>query len=208
MNKSVLTRVRKTNFKKSILNLIYVLLLNFPLVLLLYSMLTDDIEVSMVFLTIFFGIFAILADIVFYKTIKLVIYPEKSDIFKKYGNVDKIQKIIDEINTTKIYEDKNLIISENYICDRNDIEKIVKCSDILGIYKEIHKVNYIIDCYKIIIIDKYGQETSYAYKPSDDQLCNQLLHLLSFKCKNAKLGYTQDVLNYVKNNKISLPKKR
>jgi len=205
MNYNVLERIRKTNLKNALFSLIYVLIFNVPLVLFIYALFTQSIEASMIFVVIIFGLIAIPIDINFYNMVKLVIYPEKSDLFKKYGSVEKIQAILNEINNTKIYEDKHLILSENYICDTKDLEKIVKCVDVLGVHKLVHKTNFVIDYYKIIIIDKYGHETSYVYKPSEEKLCNQLLSLIGAKCKNAELGYTKDEWDHINNNKIDLP---
>lgn len=205
MNYNVLERIRQTNLKNALFSLIYVLMFNVPLVLFIYALFTQSIEASMIFVVIIFGLIAIPIDISFYNMVKLVIFPEKSDIFKKYGSVEKIQEILNEINNTKIYEDKHLIVSENYICDTKDLEKIVKCVDVLGVHKLVHKTNFVIDYYKIIITDKYGHETSYICKPSEEKLCNQLLSLIGAKCKNAELGYTKDEWDHINNNKIDLP---
>ncbi|MGN0974154.1 MAG: hypothetical protein ACI4OT_05365 [Bacilli bacterium] len=205
MNYNVLERIRKNNLKNALLSLIYVLIFNIPLILFICALFTQSIESSMIFVVIIFGLFAIPIDISFYNIVKLVIFPEKSDIFKKYGSVEKIQGILNEINNTKIYEDKHLIISENYICDTEDLEKIVKCVDVLGVHKLVHKTNFVIDYYKIIITDKYGHETSYVYKSSEEKLCNKLLSLIGSKCKNAELGYTKDEWDHINNNKIDLP---
>lgn len=200
----VLERIRKTNLKNALFSLIYVLIFNVLLILFVYILLTQSIDTSIIFIVIIFGLVAIPIDISFCNMIKLVMFPEKSDIFKKYGSIDKIQEILNEINKTKIYEDKHLIVSENYICDTKDLEKIVKCVDVLGVHKLVHKTNFVIDYYKIIITDKYGHETSYVYKPSEENLCNQLLSLIGSKCKNAELGYTKDEWDHINNNKIDL----
>lgn len=201
----VLNEIRKTNLKNALKSLIYVLLINVPLICVIFAIINEGFEGSMLFIVLLFGLIAIPIDISFIKMLTLVIKPEKSDIFKKYGGIDKIQKIIDEIEKTKEYEDKNLIISKNYICDRKDLEKIVKCSDVLGVHKLVHKTNFVIDYYKIIITDKYGHETSYVYYRDQDKLCNELLALIGSKCKNAELGYTKDEWDHINKNRIDLP---
>ena len=204
MNYDVLKKIKKSNLKQALFSLIYVLMFNIPLVIFVYLLITESIEISMIVAVFIFAIFAIIFDIGFYKNIKLVIFPERSDIFKKYGDIENIQKILNEINKTKIYEDKQIIISENYIYDTNDLENLVKCSDVLGVHKLVHKTNFVVDCYKIIITDKYGHEISYNYKPSQEKLCNKIMYLIGTKCKNAKLGYTKEKQDYINKNKINL----
>lgn len=205
MNYNVLDRIRKTNLKKALVSLIYVLMFNIPLIAVLYGIITDGLEGSMIFILVLFGFFAVFVDISFVKMIILIVSPEKSDLFKKYGSVEKIQKILNEIEKTKEYEDKNLVVSKNYLCDKKDLEKIVKCSDVLGVHKLVHKTNFVIDYYKIVITDKYGEETSYTYNASQEELCNKLLVLISSKCHNAEIGYHKDEWDHINKNKIDLP---
>lgn len=112
--------------------------------------------------------------------------------------------MLNEIEKTIVYEDKNIIISKNYISDPKDIGRIVKCSDVLGIHKLVHKTNYVIDYYKIIITDKYGRETGYTYKSNQEEICNEIISLLASKCKNAELGYNKDEWDHINNNRIPL----
>lgn len=205
MNNQVLDKIRKTNLKNFLGSLIPALLFNIPFVMVIYFGIDEGFNGSMIFIGLLFGFLSVFIDYSLYKTFMLIIHPEKSDLLKKYGDVNKISKILDEIEKTKEYEDKNLVISKNYISDKKDIEKIVKCSDVLGVHKLVHKTNYVIDYYKIIITDKYGQETSYRYGARDEELCNELLTLLGAKCNNAELGYHKDEWDHIKNNKVELP---
>ena len=52
---------------------------------------------------------------IMYIRLKLVFSPMKSTLFIKFGGIERTSQILEEIKNTKIYEDKYLIISDNYI---------------------------------------------------------------------------------------------
>lgn len=140
-----------------------------------------------------------------YKTLIIIIDPYKSDVFKKYGSLENLKKILEEIENTIEFDDKNITISKNYIADKKDYEKIVACDDILRVHKLIHKTNFVVDRINLVITDKYDTEITYSYKPSDEQKVDKLILLIGSKCKNAKLGYTKSNEQYVQQNKQKLP---
>lgn len=152
-------------------------------------------------------LFAYLAFIAFKNTLyyaKLVFKPEEASVFKKYGSPEEILKILEEINNTIEYEDKNLIISKNYISDKKNYSKIVAINDILGIHKLVHKTNFVIDYYQIVITDKYNEEITFNYTRNYEEKVNQLLLLIASKCPHAALGYTAKQREYINNNTIPL----
>lgn len=201
----VIKNVRKNNLKSAILGTLFATIPNGILIMFFYGMITDGFDGEMFFIMLIVGLFTIPMDIGLYRTWKVAINPNSSDIFKKYGSPDKLNKILKEIEQTIEYEDKYLIISKNYISDKKDYEKIMACDDILGVHKLVHKTNFVVDYYQIVITDKYGQEASYTYKVKEEEKVNQLLMIIGKKCKNAELGYTQREQEHIKNNKVELP---
>lgn len=125
-------------------------------------------------------------------------------MFKKYGNPEKVASIYQEIESTTEYEDYTLVISRNYICHRSRAEILVACNDVLAVHKLVHKTNLIIDYYQIVITDKYGEEFRFTYDKNEESLVNTLLIRIKGKCRNAETGYTQDELDHIRNNKVSL----
>lgn len=141
----------------------------------------------------------------FYKSLILVINPKKSDIFKKYGSIEKLENIMKEIESTIEYEDNQIIISKNYVADKKDFEKILAYKDILRVHKLVHKTNFAVDRYDVVITDKYNFEISYSYPVKDEKKVDNLILLIGSKCDNAKLGYTKEAEEHIKNNKVELP---
>lgn len=142
----------------------------------------------------------------FCKSFILVIDPSKSNIFKKYGSVEKLEQIMEEIENTIEYEDKQIIVSKNYVADKKDFEKILAYKDILRVHKLVHKTNFVIDRYDVVITDKYNYEMSYSYSVQDEKKVDSLILLIGSKCDNAKLGYTKEAKEHIEKNKEELPK--
>lgn len=142
----------------------------------------------------------------FCKSLILVIDPKKSNIFKKYGSIEKLENIMKEIESTIEYEDNQIIISKNYVADKKDFEKILAYKDILRVHKLVHKTNFVVDRYDVVITDKYNFEISYSYPVKDEKKVDSLILLIGSKCDNAKLGYTKESKEHIEMNKEELPR--
>lgn len=201
MNK-VISNVRKNEIKIALGTSIPALIFTGILIGILSS--GEDIG-ELIFPLLLVGVFAVLFDYILIKCIVVIIDPLKSDLFKKYGSPEEIAKILDEIDKTKEYEDKHLIISKNYISDKKDYSKIVACDDVLGVHKLVHKTNFVVDYFQIVITDKYGFEITYSYPVKEEEKCDKLLSVIAYKCKNAKAGYTKQEQEHIKANKQELP---
>ena len=203
----VLKNIRNNNIKSAIGLLFPTIALTGGFILILYLMITepDDFHIEYLLILASFGLFGYFSDKAFIRAIQLIIDPMKDDVFKKYGSPKKVAKIIEEIENSKIYEDEHLIISQNYISDKKDYSKIVLCSDVLGVHKLVHKTNYVIDYYQIVITDKYNQTTTYQYERNEEEKVNELLIVIGSKCPNAELGYTRKEWEHIKENSVALP---
>lgn len=62
-----------------------------------------------------------------YIRLKLVFSPMKSTLFIKFGGIERTSQILEEIKNTKIYEDKYLITSDNYILHKDNVETLTRC---------------------------------------------------------------------------------
>ena len=142
----------------------------------------------------------------FIKSVSIIINPLKADVFKKYGSPEKIETILNEIESTKIYEDNQLIISSNYISNKNDYSEIVACKDVLGAHEQVHKTNFIIDYYQIVIIDRYNETIKYTYEKNEKDRVDQILMTIGAICHNAEIGYTKKEWENIRNNSTNISK--
>ncbi len=123
--------------------------------------------------------------------------PHECNICRIYGNIDNI---IEEINKTYWHDDPTMVISKNYIISKVDYRNLFLYDNILGIYIQQHKTNHITDKYKLIVTDKYNNIAEFCYLPQDKMTMEETYSTLIKRCKNAKFGYTQETLQYIKNN--------
>lgn len=202
MEEKIIRNVRYNNIKSLILFIILGLLPNFGF---FYALVGEAGENTTLYLIIF-GALAVLMDYLVIKILIVVINPLSSNVFKKYGSPKELAKILDEIESTKEYEDKRLIISKNYVMEKKDYESILAFDNVLAIHKEVHKTNGAIDGYSVIITDKYGFETKYSYGSSkkEQDKVDSLIMYIGSKCKNAEFGYTKQAQQHVRNNKVEL----
>lgn len=149
--------------------------------------------------------FAVLFDWLAIKGLIIFVDPTKDPVFKKYGSPAKVASIIDNIEKHKIYENKNIILSDKYYFNKHDYSDLVAFDDILGVHKLVHKRNFYIDYYAVQIIDKYGFEHSITFRPKEENECNKLLEIFADRCLFAEIGYTDKEREHIKNNTEKLP---
>lgn len=200
MNYNILQNIRKTNLKSAIYCFILGII---PIIGFFYYLINDGLEAW--FPIILFGGMGGIMMWLFWKSFILVIEPSKSNVFKKYGSIEKLESIMEEIENTTEYEDNQIIVAKNYVADKKDFEKILAYKDILRVHKLVHKTNFVIDRYDLVITDKYNFELSYSYAVKDEKKVDNLILLIGSKCNNAKLGYTQEAKEHIKKYKEELP---
>ena len=202
MKKDIIKNIRNNNIKAFIPQCLSALVLD---AMSIYALFTDSIEKTWFIFLILGGIGGLMTYFSI-KTLILICDPYKSDIFKKYGSVNELEKILDDIENNIEYEDEKIVVSKEYVTDKNDFEKLLAYKDILRVHKLVHKTNFVVDRYDLVITDKYNQEISYSYAPKDEQKVDNLLLYIGSKCDNAKLGYTNEAQKHINDNKVELPK--
>lgn len=200
----LIKNIRKNHIIDTLKSLIPTVLLNGLTIGMLYGAFYDGFEGSFLFLGAVSALFSITCLVMFIKNLTLAINPFKSDVFKKYGDPKKVASIYREIESTTEYKDQTMVISRNYICHRSRADILVACNDVLAVHKLVHKTNFVVDYYQIVITDKYGEEFHFTYKKDEESLVNTLLIRIKGKCRNAEAGYTQDELDHIRKNKVSL----
>ena len=127
-------------------------------------------------------ILAFCIDFLFIRSCILTIKPHKHTVFKKYGTVEKLTQILKEIEDNVEYEDKQIIISKNYIADKKNLGKIIEYKDIKDVYKEKRYYRGVHAAYWLTIKDIYYIETRYFYMIKDEDIVNQLVKMIKSKC--------------------------
>ena len=137
-------------------------------------------------------------------SIKMMTHPLEGAVFKKYGGIENVVAIINEIENTIEYEDNQLILSKRFLMEKNDYEVLVAYEDILRVHKLVHRTNGIITYYEVTVIDRFDDRIGFIYNKDSEKNVDQILMMLTQKCKRAKLGYTSELFSYIKENKENL----
>lgn len=200
MKNNILNNIVKNNLKICIYTFIIGAI---PTYACIYYLLNSGFEKW--FLVLLFGAMGSVMIFIFFKSIIVVIDPTKSDIFKKYGGIEEVEKIMNEIENTIEYEDNQIIVAKNYVADKKDFEKIIAYKDVLRVHKLVNKRNFVDVSYSVVITDKYNLNLNYTYPVKEEKKVNDLILLIGSKCNNAKIGYTKEVEEHIKKYKQKLP---
>lgn len=200
----IISNIRKNNLKNTVKYFLLSLLLVIPLIItiIFINKVGKDVTFQHWLLLIVFIVLLIFPLFKFFKYLCLAIKPENSKVFKKYGPPSNVEKIISNAKKNKIYEDYNFIISKDYIYDKGNYETLISCDNVLGAYKSVYTRSGVVLYYKIVITDKYYQ--SIIIKYSHDADIDAILKIISKICPNAKVGYSKETKDYIKENRVKL----
>ena len=190
---NIFKNIKKKYIKISINNLFGVILLFFIFVFLIFiisMIITDKFNVIyLIFISLFllFDCYGCVLNFEqFLYSRKIAKNPELSALFKRYGDIKKIEKIIKEVYDNIEFEDDVLIISKNYILAKKDIETLIKCDDVLEVNKIIHKFNNTPTHFSILLKDKFSDRLFFKYSRNQKKNIDKAIILIQSKCKNIK----------------------
>lgn len=202
MEQEILKKIKNSYLYEGI----KLLLLNFlfwPISIMMFIGLITDTDGSLIgnlfmgIINLFLVLLSVFILIQCCKSFYYFFNPYKSKVYKIYGN---LESIIKEISSTTEYQDENVIISSNYLLSKHDYRSLVAFIDILGVYINVHKTNFVVDKYSIVISDKYNNTIWINYTPSQKDELNKVMIILTNKCHNAKFGYSAETLNHIRDN--------
>ncbi len=204
MDNNIIQDLKKKYLLDSIKRFLFFLLfLPFIIFLVIADVRNFSFDFDTLLMSVFILFWTILTFFLLSSSIKyfqLYLNPSKIDILEKYPDLDKI---ILEINNNSVYSDEVVSISDNYIVSKKDYRNLFKLDEILGVYLNVHKTNYVIDAYNIVITDKYNKTSFFTYASNQKGILDNAMNVLTHKCTNAKFGYNKETLNYIKENVTS-----
>lgn len=124
--------------------------------------------------------------------------------FTKGGNSKYVKKtpnileLADDIYENKVYEDNFITISKRAIAKKRDITSVTDLNDVLGIYEHIQRTNGIVTSHIVKLELRNGSVIGInVYARKKDTKDNLVLTISNY-CPNAMVGYTGEMLNYLK----------
>ena len=135
--------------------------------------------------------------------------PTRNHVFRKYGNPSEVAKMVDEAlnDTTKIYEDKTIIVTRKYIMQRNKYTTILKLEDMLAAYPFTQSYNFVPVAAGLQVIDKWGEQRRFMFGLTTSKAKDIIEQIMPY-CPNTSFGFSAQTNQYVAQNKIALPPKQ
>ena len=207
--KEILKNIRRDRIKQaigiSIPTILFLLIPIYVVYLFLQEETHDGSDYLMLGFVLLLAILPIIGIVALIKDVYIAINPLREPVFRKYGSPKVIKGILDEIEKTKIYSDDRIVISKNYVYDGKNFATLVARKDILRVHKIVKRVNGVIDYYEVAITDKYNEMFRYKFYKSELELADEIMLYLGVTNEKTKLGWSQETMNYVHENKEKLP---
>ena len=130
---------------------------------------------------------------------------ENSKFIKKHP---EILELADDLDINKVYEDNFIIISNKAISPKKDITKVAALDDVLGIYESIQRTNGIVTSHIIRLELRDGRCVTINVYAKKRETKDNLVLTISNYCHNAKVGYSNETLSYIKEQRKEYKEKR
>lgn len=120
---------------------------------------------------------------------------ENSKFAKKTPN---ILELADDIYENKVYEDNFITISNKAIATKKDISSVTDLEDVLAIYEHIQRTNGIVTSHIVKLELRNGRTMVINVYARKRDTKDNLVLIISNYCPNAMVGYTGEMLDYLK----------
>ena len=124
-------------------------------------------------------------------------------LFRKHGSPDSIAMQLAEYGSQPFLESRQILITEHFIMKYGDFETFMTYEDVLLLYRKEHRTNGVLDGIFLVLYDGWGDSFEYPFKlgkkHADDM--EQAAQMIASHAPRCRFGYTNDNLNYVKQNK-------
>ena len=124
---------------------------------------------------------------------------ENSKFIKKHP---EILELADDLDINKVYEDNFIIISNKAI------SKVAALDDVLGTYESIQRTNGIVTSHIIRLELRDGRCVTINVYAKKRETKDNLVLTISNYCHNAKVGYSNETLSYIKEQRKEYKEKR
>ena len=123
--------------------------------------------------------------------------PTLDKIFKKNPN---LLSQADELYKNVIYRDEKLILSQKNLTTTRDITNITYTDEVFLIYLSTTRFTYLIlsSESRSLIIETLRGRIEISYEPGEEKQIKKLAGIVAANCKNARIGHTQENLEYLK----------
>lgn len=145
--------------------------------------------IFMAFLSLWIvGVYALYLNSTIINNILKVIHPEKSVLFHKYGTIEEVCKLIDEIEKNVEYEDSRILISSKFFMKKNHYETMLyygHIDSIKAVHQKYNSKHAKTANIKLAIVDKWGKGINYKINKENS---DYVTYLINGKLEDLKNG--------------------
>ncbi len=139
--------------------------------------------------------------------LKIALHTQKATVFRKYGDPDEIADRINRGLENILLEQREVVVTEEYILRRKHYETFVPLADIMLMYRKEHRTNGILDSIALVVHDRYGEQYEYPFtlkkKTAGDM--DYVAGEISKRAPDCIFGYNSANLAYVKEHQAPIP---
>lgn len=141
------------------------------------------------------------------RALKMAVAPQKATVFRKYGEPEEIADRINRGLENILLEQRDVIVTEEYILRRKCYETFVPLTDIMWMYRKEHRTNGVLDSIALVVFDRYGEQYEYPFSLKK-QFAGDMDFVfgeISKRVPDCILGYNPVNMAHAKENKKPIP---
>lgn len=140
-------------------------------------------------------------------TLKIALNPRKATVFRKYGDPDEIADRIHKGLESILLEQREVVVTEEYILRRKHYETFVPLADIMLMYRKEHRTYGMLDSISLIVHDRYGEQYEYPFtlKKKNASDMDYVAGEITKRTPDCICGYDSANLAYVKEHQVPIP---
>lgn len=141
------------------------------------------------------------------RALKMALATEKATVFRKYGDPDEIADRINRGLDHILLEQRDVIVTEEYILRRKQYETFVPLADIMLMYRKEHRTNGILDSIALVVHDRCGEQYEYPFSLKKNAAgdMDYAVGEITKRVPECIVGYNPVNMAYVKTNKKPIP---
>lgn len=104
---------------------------------------------------------------------------------------------VDDLFKNAVYNDNFVVISDKLIASKDDLTNIADLNDVLVIYENIQRMNGIVVSHDINLELRKGKTIAVCVYGKKGETTDNILLTISKYCPNAMVGYTNESISYL-----------
>ena len=194
-NKEIKEQLQKENSLMLKETLIQGLIFTIVTIIGIVSIINGDLNKLFIIMILGTGAWALFQDYMFISDFILYLNPFNSPKLKRFGTPEEITSIIRKLLKNADYKDDVIIMSQKYICGKDNFSSLMALKDIIS----VHKIGTLETSFlSISVKDKYGKEAIFTYeydsnKKKTNSLVDNVIKMIRERSKNLTDDHNEEI---------------